>query len=262
MVPDSSGQQRDGNAQRCGLDGFRPVRGALALDGTTGEVDLPALGTFYKTGFTYEAWVLKQSTKKDVGVVGSWSVAQNGGAMIWVDHFEGRYRLTLGSNFGIYLDSGRAPSVGQWQHVAATYDGALARFYVDGVETASAPFAGNMGNSNVWRIGAYGALRRRLLRRADRQRPDLQSGARAAEIQSDMLSRIQPEHTPPQVASVNPANGSTDAGVGGSIVLGSTSRCKGPLSTGRSSSSATRRTTWSRRPFRTTRRPGPPRSSP
>ncbi len=218
VVPDSSGNNATGTLSGAGWTGSGRFGGALALDGTTGEVDLPALGTFYKTGFTYEAWVLKQSTKKDVGVVGSWSAAQNGGAMIWVDHFEGRYRLTLGSNFGNYLDSGRAPSVGQWQHVAATYDGAVARFYVDGVETASAPFAGNMGNSNVWRIGAYGAPAGGFFDgRVDNVR--IYSRALApAEIQSDMLSRIQPEHTPPQVASVNPANGSTDAGVGGSIV--------------------------------------------
>ena len=47
--------------------------GAVSLNGTTNEVDPPALGTFYKTGFTLEAWVYKQSAKIDVGVVGSWT---------------------------------------------------------------------------------------------------------------------------------------------------------------------------------------------
>ena len=72
--------------------------GALTLNGTTSEIDPPALGTFYKTAFTLEAWVLKQSTKVDVGVVGSWVGGQGGGAMIWVDHLAGRYRLALGTN--------------------------------------------------------------------------------------------------------------------------------------------------------------------
>ena len=40
--------------------------------------------------------------------------------------------LTLGGSFGDYLDSGHAPSAGHWQHVAATYDGTIARFYLDG----------------------------------------------------------------------------------------------------------------------------------
>ena len=78
--------------------------------------------------------------------------------MIWVDHVSGHYRLTLGNNFGSYLDSGRTPLVGQWQHVAATYDGTTARFYVDGVETATTTYTGNVGNSGVWRIGAISLL--------------------------------------------------------------------------------------------------------
>ena len=42
--------------------------GAVSLNGTTNEVDLAGLGTFYKTGFTLEAWVQKQTaTKNDVG---------------------------------------------------------------------------------------------------------------------------------------------------------------------------------------------------
>ena len=49
--------------------------GALSFDGTSASVDLGALGTFYQSGFTLEAWVKKQSAKKDVGVVGSWNGA-------------------------------------------------------------------------------------------------------------------------------------------------------------------------------------------
>src|SRR3954452_24888239 len=39
---------------------------ALSFDGTRSRVDLPALGTFYKAGFTLEGWVKKSGTKKDV----------------------------------------------------------------------------------------------------------------------------------------------------------------------------------------------------
>ena len=76
--------------------------------------------------------------------------------MIWVDFATGRYKLTLGGNPGNYLDSGVTPALGQWQHVAATYDGATARFYVDGTLAASMPFTGSIGSANSWRIGAYG----------------------------------------------------------------------------------------------------------
>ncbi len=68
----------------------------------------------------------------------------------------GRHYLTLNGRRLEYLDSGRSPAVGQWQHLAATYDGATARYYVDGVETANRALVGNVGDSNTWRIGAYG----------------------------------------------------------------------------------------------------------
>ena len=56
-----------------------------------------------------------------------------------------------------YLDSGPDPIAGQWQHVAATFDGTTARYYIDGAEVASRTVSGSVGSSNTWRIGAYGA---------------------------------------------------------------------------------------------------------
>ena len=129
---------------------------AASFDGTSDRINLPALGTFYNAGFTYEAWFRKSSSKKDVMVLGTWVGAQSGGPMIWIDHVAGRYYLTLGaSGISNYLDSGRLPTVGQWEHIAATYDGSTARFYVEGVQVASKAYAGVVGSSNTWRMGAY-----------------------------------------------------------------------------------------------------------
>jgi len=69
--------------------------GGLSLDGVSGRVELPALGTFYDGGFTLEAWVKPRTAKTDVAVLGSWVGGENGGPMIWVDHVTGRYRLTF-----------------------------------------------------------------------------------------------------------------------------------------------------------------------
>ena len=81
--------------------------------------------------------------------------------MLWIDHVAGRYDQTLGTGSAQLprLRPARPPSA-TWQHIAATYDGATARFYVDGTQVASKTFTGNVGDSNVWRIGAYGATRR------------------------------------------------------------------------------------------------------
>jgi hypothetical protein len=190
--------------------------GAVSLNGTGAEVDPPTLGTFYKTGFTYEAWVLKQSSKVDVGLLGSWVGGQNGGPMLWVDHVNGRYRLTLGASFGNYLDSGRTPAVGQWQHVAATYDGTTARIYIDGVQTASTTFTANVGDSNTWRIGAYGSPSGGFFDGLVDNVRIYDRALSANEVQLDMASRIQPEKIPPTVTAKTPADGATGLNVGSS----------------------------------------------
>ena len=129
--------------------------GALSFDGTSGRVDLGSLGTFYQSGFTLEAWVKKATdTKKDVAVVGTWT-GPAAGPMIWVDHVEGRYRLTTGQGLESYLDSGETPVAATWQHLAATFDGSVARFYIDGTEVADRTISGGLGSGNTWRVGAY-----------------------------------------------------------------------------------------------------------
>ena len=152
---DSSGNNKTGTLIGGTWTSSGRFGGAVSLSGAGSEVDLPALGNFYKSAFTLEAWVNKQSSKFDSAVVGSWT--SSGGPMIWADHLSGHYRLTLGTSFSSYLDSGRTPLVGQWQHLAATYDGTTARFYIDGTQVATTTFTGNVGDSNIWRIGAYGA---------------------------------------------------------------------------------------------------------
>ncbi len=215
---DSSGNQRTATlAGGAGWTTAGRYGGAVTLNGTTSEVDPPALGTFYKSAFTLEAWVLKQGSKVDVGVVGAWAAGQNGGPMIWVDHATGRYRLTLGVSFANYVDSGRAPTVGQWQHVAATYDGTTARFYVDGVETASAPYSGNVGDATAWRIGAYGMPVTGFF---DGQIDNVRIYDRAltaSEVETDAASRIQPDSTAPTVTGFTPAPGATGVSVGTTV---------------------------------------------
>jgi hypothetical protein len=184
---------------------------AASFDGNDDRVDLPALGTFYRAGFTFEAWVNKGSARKDEAVVGTWD---GGGPMIWVDHVTGHYRLTLGTDFDGYLDSGQAPVPGTWQHVAATWNGTTARFFVDGVEVANKTFAGDIGSSNAWHVGAYrsspvgfwdGLIDE--VRIYDRALP-------AAEVQADMTASVAPDRYPPSVESMSPEEGTTGVAAG------------------------------------------------
>jgi Concanavalin A-like lectin/glucanases superfamily/Bacterial Ig-like domain/Bacterial Ig domain len=207
---DSSGNGRTATLAGAGWAPSARFGAGITLSGSVSDVDLPPLGTFYSAGFTYEAWVLKQTGKRDVAVVGSWTVGQAGGPMIWVDFATGRYKLTLGGNPGGYLDSGVTPALGQWQHVAATYDGAVARFYVDGALVASQPFTGNIGSANSWRIGAYGVPATGFF---DGNVDNVRIYDRpltTSEIQLDMVSRVQPELSAPTVTSTTPSAGANE----------------------------------------------------
>jgi hypothetical protein len=192
---------------------------AVSLNGTSSYVDVPALGTFYKTGFTYEAWVKKQSSRGDAAIVGTWIGTQGGGPMLWVDHLTGHYRLTFGTTFANYLDSGVAPAVGQWQHVAATWDGSVARIYVDGVQTASETYTGNPGDATTWRIGAYGSPAGGFFDGSIDNVRIYDHALTASEIQTDMATRVAPESTPPTVTAKTPASGATGVNVGSSVTV-------------------------------------------
>jgi hypothetical protein len=128
----------------------------LSFDGADDRVALPALGTFYDTGFTLEAWVRKRTAKKDVAVLGAWDWTRAGGPMLWVDHVAGHHQLTVGAEPSNYLDSGAPPTVEEWQHVAARFDGQVARFYLNGAEVGSREFSGDVGDTQTWLVGAYG----------------------------------------------------------------------------------------------------------
>ena len=111
--------------------------------------------------------------KNDVGIVGTWA---GNGPMLWVDHLASRHHLTLGGSLSTYLDSGHNPIVGQWQHVAATFDGPRPATTSTALRSRAA-LSGGVGNSNTWRIGAYGSRPGRLLRRAHRRGPHLRPRA-------------------------------------------------------------------------------------
>ena len=119
------------------------------------RVDLPPLGTFYKTGFTLEAWIVEHSAK----TTSASSAPGTAAAAVRCSGSTTQPATTCSRSAVLladYLDSGTTPRVGHWQHVAATYDGATARIYVDGVEVA---------------VEGVHRQRRRLQHLADRRLP-------------------------------------------------------------------------------------------
>ena len=97
--------------------------------------------------------------------------------MIWSDRVSGRYFLTMNAGSSNYLDSGQQPAVGEWQHLAATYDGSTARFFVNGTQVASQSLHRERRRH---RRLADRRVRRdslRVLRRPHRRGPDLRPRA-------------------------------------------------------------------------------------
>ena len=204
-------------------------RQALHFNGTSDHVDLPALGTFYKTGFTMEAWVKEDGLKSDDGIVGTWSSAQSGGPMLWIDYVSSHVDLTLGQNGGNYVDSGLQATFNTWQYVVGTYDGTTARVYLNGVLAASKAFSGNVGDSNNWRIGAYDSPAGGFFDGTIDEVRIYDHALAQPEIQTDMTRPVgAPDRTPPTtptnfaVASTTPSTITTawtastdDSGVAG-----------------------------------------------
>ena len=128
--------------------------------------------------------------------------------MLWVDHLAGHYRVTMGGSLSDYLDSGISPVPGQWQHVAATYDGTTVRIYIDGVQAATETFTGNAGDSNTWKIGAYGSSARGFLDGSVDDVRIYNHALTANEALVDMGQPVTADSTPPSAPGTLTATGS------------------------------------------------------
>ncbi|WP_053226918.1 LamG-like jellyroll fold domain-containing protein [Solirubrobacter soli] len=198
---DSSGAHHDGTIANATWTTGK-FGSALNFNGTNASVALPALGTFYKTGYTLEAWVNKAGATKDVGVLGAWNYPA-GGPMIWVDHIDGRYYGTLSTGMSSYVDSTKSPTPGTWQYLTVTYDGATAKFYVNGALTATKAFAGDVGSSNDWRIGAYGSSAGNFFDGLIDEVRIYDDARTATEVTTDMNQRVGGPDTTPPTAPTN-----------------------------------------------------------
>ena len=117
--------------------GDGPLRRRALLRRHECLVGLPGLGTFYQTrrsrsrpGCRSRAQPRTTSGRRHAGPA---TAARCSGSTTSRPATSSRSAATVSSG---YLDSGQNPIAGQWQHLAATFDGTTARFYIDGVEVA------------------------------------------------------------------------------------------------------------------------------
>ena len=118
--------------------------GALALDGSVSVADAGPVDITTGEGLTVAAWVKLADLAQTEGRFVSKASGTSGNDHYWMlgqftDGTALRFRLkTDESNTTATLISPTGQlAVGTWAHVAATYDGAVMRLYLNGVEVAS-----------------------------------------------------------------------------------------------------------------------------
>lgn len=121
---------------------------ALEFNGASDSVEIPASESLSKTAsqITMEAWVF--STKDaQVDVISKWDNVMNG-----IIHFEfqagGVIRYCMRDKndatiINLLTPAGKLP-LKEWVHVTETYDGKVAKIYVNGSEVLSGNCSGNM----------------------------------------------------------------------------------------------------------------------
>ncbi|WP_084285447.1 LamG-like jellyroll fold domain-containing protein [Solirubrobacter soli] len=178
---------------------------ALSFDGTSDWVRVLDSNSLDLTaGMTIEAWVNPMSAGAYRTVV----MKQRPGDLAWALYGSGpstpSAQLTAGAGDYKRADGSSVLPQGTWSHLAATYDGATLRLYINGVLTASSAYSGSLnvstgdlyiGGNNVWSEWFDGTIDEvRIYDRA----------LAATEIQADMAAPVvagTPPNADPQPPS-------------------------------------------------------------
>jgi hypothetical protein len=192
--------------------------GALRFDGANDWIAVPdAAGLDLRTGMTLEAWV--------------YPTAQSGWRTVILKERPGglAYALYAYDNAprpAVYVNAGGADvaalggvglPLNAWTHLAATYDGAILRLYINGNEIGSQALANPILTSTLpLRIGGNAVWGEHFAGLIDEVRIYNRALSRA-EIQTDMATPIGPPPPPPAAGSVHhrPLVGTGRTGPGG-----------------------------------------------
>jgi hypothetical protein len=216
-IGDQSGKGNNGTVANGTWVTGGKFNGALSFNGTSTLVTIPDSATLDLTnGMTLEAWVRPS-------LVTNWRTAvlkEQPGNLVY-----GLYANTSSDRpateiyvggSGRLLNGTSALPAGVWSHLAATYDGATARLFLNGVQVAQLTQSGSLATSNSpLRIGGNSIWGEYFNGLIDEVRV-YNRALTTTELQNDMNRSITPDTTPPTVTAKTPANGASGVYVGSS----------------------------------------------
>jgi glucose/arabinose dehydrogenase len=215
-VTDASGNANHGTLSGATRTTSGRYGSALSFSGSNALVSIPDSNSLDLTAaMTLEAWVYPTS-------VGDWrDVIYKGADDLY--YLEGSSQLggapAVGGTFstgGPLYSGGGALAPNTWSHLAATYDGATLRIYVNGTQVGSRAQSGAIRTSTgPLSLGGDALYGQYFAGRIDEVRIYSRALA-AAEIQADMatpVTQVVNDPTPPTVSITSPAAGSSVSNV-------------------------------------------------
>jgi prepilin-type N-terminal cleavage/methylation domain-containing protein len=130
---------------------------ALSFDGTDDYVQLPDVPSLnLRTMISVSIWLKTTDTNGVILTRGGGSGASDLQYLLIIENGEPVFYLYKADGSGRAVDSATSITDNNWHHVFATWDGSMARIYVDGTEKASGSLTGTLRDSGYTpRLGRY-----------------------------------------------------------------------------------------------------------
>ncbi|QLE54021.1 hypothetical protein FD724_40135, partial (plasmid) [Nostoc sp. C057] len=129
---------------------------ASVFDGVDDYINLanPATLAFPGTAaYTIEAWINVDTAASEMTIISKWNGGVNGSYRFFLDS-----QKKLGINHNVapwaIVSSGIVPT-GKFNHIAATYNGSIVSFYINGQPAGTGTLGGSTDNATNVLIGAY-----------------------------------------------------------------------------------------------------------